>query len=135
MRNKGITAFVVTVGLLLTSGGLLSGHHSRAGFYMTRDKQITLRGTVKEFRFTNPHAFLMVDVPDAAGKVTTWAIELGSPGNLLASNRGWSRNVLKPGDKITINTMPSIDGRPAGLDAAITFEDGRKLIDGMPLPQ
>ena len=131
MRNKGVIAFVMAVSLFLICSDLLAGHHSRAGFYQTRDKQVTLRGTVKEFRFTNPHAFIIMDVPDAAGKVTTWTIELGSPGNLLASNRGWTRNVLKAGDKITIMTLPSLDGRPSGLDAAIEFEDGRKLGDGL----
>src|SRR5688572_2622606 len=108
MRNKGTMAFLVTVGLLLTAGDLLSGHHSRGGYYSTRDKTITLRGTVKEFRFTNPHAFFRMDVTDAAGKVTTWSIELGSPGNLIAGNRGWSSNVLKPGDKITVTTLPAV---------------------------
>jgi hypothetical protein len=135
MRNKGMMAFVVTVGLLLTSGDFLSGHHSRGGYYSARDKQITLRGTVKQFSFTNPHAFFRLDVTDAAGKVTTWTIELGSPGNLIGGNRGWSSNVLKPGDKITVSTLPAIDGRPSALDAAIQFEDGRKLSDGLPFPQ
>jgi hypothetical protein len=121
--------------LLLTSGDFLSGHHSRGGYYSSRDKQITLRGTVKEFRFTNPHAFFRMDVTDATGKVTTWTIELGSPGNLIASNRGWNSSALKSGDKITVNTLPAIDGRPSALDAVIEFEDGRKLSDGLPVPQ
>jgi hypothetical protein len=126
---------VFTAGLLLTSGEFMSGHHSRGGYYSTRDKTITLRGTVKDFRFTNPHAFFRMDVTDATGKVTTWTIELGSPGNLLASNRGWSSNVLKPGDKITVTTLPAVDGRPSALDAVIEFEDGRKISDGLPVPQ
>ena len=130
MRNKGMMLFVVTA-LMLAYGGMLLGHHSRAGFYLSADKKVTMKGTVKEFRFTNPHAFLMVDVPDAAGKITTWTIELGSPGNLLASNRGWTRNVLKPGDKITLTTLPAIDGRPSGLDAQIEFADGKKIGDGI----
>ena len=129
MRNKGAMGFVIAVGLFLTYGGLILGHHSRSGFYQGAEKKVTLRGTVKEFRFTNPHAFVIMDVPDAAGKMTTWTIELGSPGNLLASNRGWTRNVLKAGDKITMTTLPAIDGRPAGLDAEIEFEDGRKIGD------
>jgi len=104
-------------------------HHSGAMF--DREKQTTITGTVTEFTWTNPHASFRVDVPNAAGKIESWAIEMNSPNNLV--NAGWKRSTIKPGDKVTVKINPLRDGRPGGLYVGITLADGRYL--GAPVEQ
>ncbi|MEP7247286.1 MAG: DUF6152 family protein [Gammaproteobacteria bacterium] len=98
-------------------------HHSGAMF--DREKQTTIAGTVTEFVWTNPHASFRVDVPNAAGKVENWAIEMNSPNNLV--HIGWKRTTLKPGDKVTVKINPLRDGRPGGLYVGITLPDGKYI--------
>lgn len=100
-----------------------SAHHSGAMF--DRDKQVTITGTVTEFTWTNPHASFRVDVPNAEGKVESWAIEMNSPNNLV--HAGWKRSTIKPGDKVTVKINPLRDGRPGGLYVGITLADGKYL--------
>jgi hypothetical protein len=65
-------------------------HHSFAMF--DRDKEVTLTGTVREFQWTNPHAFIEMDVPDASGTAQKWSIEMNSPNNL--TRQGWKSSLL-----------------------------------------
>ena len=99
-------------------------HHSFAMFDQTR--QVTVNGTVKEFQWTNPHAF--IEVEDATGKL--WSVELNSPNNLI--RQGWRRDVMKPGDKVTVVINPLRDGKPGGLFNAVTLPNGTVL--GNPKP-
>lgn len=98
-------------------------HHSGAMF--DREKQVTITGTVTEFTWTNPHASFRVDVPNAEGKLESWAIEMNSPNNLV--HEGWKRSTIKPGDKVTVKINPLRDGRPGGLYVGITLPDGKYL--------
>ena len=77
-----------------------AAHHSFAAeFDIT--KPVTLVGTVTKLEWTNPHAYLFMDVKDPqTGAVTNWEIEMGSPNGL--TRLGWTRNVLKPGDGVTV---------------------------------
>lgn len=98
-------------------------HHSGAMF--DREKVINITGTVTEFNWTNPHASFRVDVPNAQGKVESWAIEMNSPNNLV--HLGWKRSSIKAGDKVTAKINPLRDGRPGGLYIGITLADGKYL--------
>jgi len=98
-------------------------HHSGAMF--DREKLTTITGTVTEFNWTNPHASFRVDVPNAAGKVENWAIEMNSPNNLV--HLGWKRTTIKAGDKVTVKINPLRDGRPGGIYIGITLPDGKYL--------
>jgi hypothetical protein len=100
-----------------------SAHHSGAMF--DREKQVTITGTVTEFTWTNPHASFRIDVPNAEGKMESWAIEMNSPNNLV--HAGWKRSTIKPGDKVTVKINPLRDGRPGGLYIGITLPDGKYL--------
>ena len=62
---------------------------------------VTLNGSIVELQMINPHSIIVIDVPDAKGKVTRWQAELGGP-NALSRGFGWTRNTLKPGDKVTL---------------------------------
>jgi hypothetical protein len=111
----------------LALAGPASAHHSFAMFDQT--KIVTLEGTVGEFQWTNPHAFIELDVTNG-GKVTRWALELNSPNNL--TRQGWHRTSLKPGDKVTVQFNPLRSGRPGGLFLDVKFPDGKVLDSGLP---
>lgn len=101
-------------------------HHSFAMFDTT--KSVTLSGAVTEFQWTNPHAYIEIDVPDANGSVTHWSIELGSPSILQQS--GWKFKDLKFGDKVTVMISPLRNLKPGGLLVQATLPDGRVLGNG-----
>jgi Family of unknown function (DUF6152) len=100
-------------------------HHSFAMFDQTQ--QITLKGTVREFQWTNPHAWIHLDVPDASGVKDTWQVELNSPNNL--KRQGWKSSSIKPGDQVTLVLNPLKDGSKGGLFVSITLPDGTVLND------
>jgi hypothetical protein len=103
-------------------------HHSTAMF--EPERRITLSGTIKEFQWTNPHAWIQVSVPDADGKSADWSFECGSPNTL--SRLGWKPSTFKPGDTVTIVANPMKDGTHAGLMYTVKLADGRVLGPGAP---
>ena len=114
------------------AAGAAFAHHSGAMFDGT--KTATLQGTVKEFQYTNPHSWLVVNVPDAAGTVTEWSFEAEGPSTLLRS--GIKRSSLMPGDKVTVRGHPLKDGRPGAGLVDVTKADGTVLNPrGLPGPK
>ena len=102
----------------------VAAHHSPAVF--DRTKQVKLVGTVKAFRWQNPHTWLEVDVPNAKGKIETWGVEMTSPTYLVRA--GWKNNSVKPGDKVTVIVNPLREGDvKSGIFVSITLADGRTL--------
>jgi hypothetical protein len=104
-----------------------TAHHSFAAEYDSHDL-ITLTGVITEVDWTNPHTYVHVNVKDAAGKVTDWALE-GYPPNTL-KRTGFARAALKEGDTITITAYKSKDGSHTGAGREITFADGSKKFLG-----
>ena len=89
-------------------------------------KQVKLVGTVKAFRWQNPHTWLEVDVPGPKGKVETWGVEMTSPTYLVRA--GWKNNSVKAGDKVTVIVNPLREGDiKSGIFVSITLADGRTL--------
>ena len=86
-----------------------------------------LVGTVKEFRWQNPHTWIEVLVPDEKGKEVLWGVELTSPTYLIRA--GWKSNTIKPGDKVTVMVNPVRSGEPAGIFRSLTLADGRVLTE------
>ena len=109
--------------LVLTIAGAAAAHHSGAMFDAT--KEVSLEGTVKEFQYTNPHSWLVVNVPDASGKVTEWSFEAEGPSTLLRA--GIKKSSLMPGDKVTVKGHPLKDGRPGAGLMNVTKADGTVL--------
>jgi hypothetical protein len=101
-------------------------HHSFAMFDTA--KRVTMSGTVTAFEWTNPHAYIELDVPDEKGTVKHWSIELGSPSILMQA--GWKFTDVKVGDKITVVLSPLRSGEAGGLLAQVTVRDGRVLGNG-----
>jgi len=105
----------------------LLAHHSFAMY--DREHQVTLTGTVTRFEWTNPHAYIELDVSDASG-IKHYSIECASP-NVL-TRVGWKFNDLKAGDKVTLLVNPLKNGKAGGMLEKATFSDGRSLGDGNP---
>jgi hypothetical protein len=101
-------------------------HHSFAMF--DGDKKVTLNGTVKEFQWTYPHSWIVMMVPDAAGKPQQWPIEMGPPAGL--AKEGWVPKTLTPGMKVTLVARPLKDGRNGGQFFSVTLPDGKVLNAG-----
>ena len=100
-------------------------HHSFAMFDQSR--QLPLKGTVRDFQWTNPHAFIDLDVPNEGGGVDLWKVELNSPNNLR--RQGWKSHIMRPGDKVTVVINPLRDGTKGGLFVSVTLPDGKVLED------
>jgi hypothetical protein len=116
---------LLAMATLWAIGGTAFAHHSFAMF--DRDKEVTLTGTVREFQWTNPHAFIEVDVSDRKGNPEKWAVEMNSPNNL--TRQGWKSGMLKMGDKVSVTLNPLRDGKKGGLFVAITLADGKVMKD------
>jgi hypothetical protein len=130
MINKRlITAagLAVSLGVALVMTPVLA-HHASGPFY-DPDKRVEIEGTVKRFVFRNPHAFLFVDVPDAAGVITEWQIELGAPVSLQRT--GWTPDTLPMGIVVKVTGQPSRAEGSTGLCCVrMTRQDGSPLLSG-----
>ena len=98
-------------------------HHSFAMF--DGEKTVTLEGTIKEFQWTNPHAWILMMVPDAQGQPQQWALELPSPAGLV--QRGWKPRMLTPGMNVTAVIHPLKDGQLGGAGLTFTLPDGKVM--------
>ena len=110
------------------AAALLAGpavaHHSFAMFDSTKD--LTLEGTVKGFDWTNPHMWLYVMVPQAAGQAVEYPLEMMAVQG--AVRLGWKPDSVKPGDKVTFEFHPLRDGHPGGQLISVVLSDGKKLM-------
>jgi len=120
------TLCVAATALLLTAMPI-SAHHAFAAEY-DENKRVTVSGTVTDFKWTNPHAWLYVNGKDESGKLTSWSFEMGSPGGL--TRRGWVRADLKAGDQVTVEAYSAKDGSNKANARTVTLPDGRKLFGG-----
>ena len=120
MRFRAGVFAMVAAGLLAAPA---LAHHSFAMF--DADKTVDIKGTVKEFQWTNPHSWLQVNVTDADGKTVEWSMEMGSPGGLARA--GWRPKTVVPGDKVTVSIHPLKDGSPGGQLLKVTLPDGKVM--------
>jgi hypothetical protein len=100
---------LIAIAVMLTASSALA-HHSFAMF--DQSKSVTLQGTVKDFRWSNPHVFIQLLVKNDAGNEDEWSIEMTSPEHL--ARVGWKPGTLKPGDKVTLVIHPMRDGVKGG---------------------
>ena len=110
---------------LVLGGGQAFAHHSFAMFDQTKD--VTLKGTVTEFQWTNPHAFIHIEVPGTSGGKEVWQVELNSPNNL--KRQGWKSTSVKAGEEVTLVIKPLRDGSRGGLFVSMKLPDGSVLGD------
>jgi len=119
--NKLSSAICIAV--VLTTPVVALAHHAAAMF--ETEKTVTVSGTVEEFAYVNPHAWLYVVVTDDKGEETLWGFEAEGPSALMRA--GIKNNALQPGDLVTVTARPLRDGRPAGALVSVTKADGTVL--------
>lgn len=115
-------AGALAAAVIATAGG---AHHSFAMFDQT--KSVTVKGQVVEFQWTNPHAFIELEVPDGRGGTDRWSVELNSPNNL--TRQGWRRSSLTVGQTVSVTLNPLRNGKKGGLFNKVVFADGKVLGD------
>ena len=113
---------------LLMAAGVAQAHHSFAMYDHT--KTLTLKGTVTKFQWTNPHAYLEIDVRDAKGAVKHYTLE-GTSINMM-QRIGWKSNMIKYGDQVKAVVAPLLSGDPAGLLLEVTLPNGETKQLGVP---
>ena len=117
--------FGLGISLVLTAAPAFAHHPFAAEFDWK--KPVTLTGTVTKVEWTNPHALVSIDVRDASGTITNWALELGSP-RVLEKHYRWNGNLLKTGDKVTVDGWLAKEGRKLVSAKTFTLTDGRELF-------
>jgi hypothetical protein len=122
MKKLGAVSALVA-GLLVLDGPVFA-HHLTGYAYDTKNP-ITLKGTVTEFDWSNPHAKLYFDMTDDHGAVKHWTCETASPNRL--SRNGWTQDSLKNGDAITITLDPSRNGESSGYVERVVLANGTVL--------
>jgi len=120
--KRGVFMVMSAMGVALAASGPATAHHSFAMFDQT--KTVVLQGLVSKFEWTNPHAFVILDLP-VNGKKTTYTLECSSPA--LMRHAGWKFNTVKAGDRVRVAMHPLKDGKPGGMLAKIKVPDGRLL--------
>ena len=115
---------VLVVGLLLSTPSLWA-HHGLAAFDTTHT--VKMQGTVTDFQWINPHAYIYADLKDENGKVANWKLEMGSLG-MLTRFGGWNRDTVKCGDQVTVQGFRAKDGSPYMSLGKIWLPDGRTLL-------
>jgi hypothetical protein len=121
MRSGPVVALVIAARLLIAPP--LFAHHSSAAF--DAGKKLILKGIVKEWVYSNPHCFLMLEVKGEDGRAVQWVAETQPPSAIFAA--GYRRDSFKPGHQVTITVEPFKDGRPFGRILGAVLADGKTL--------
>jgi hypothetical protein len=114
--------------IVALTSAVASAHHSFAAFFDST-KTVSVSGVVTEFRFTNPHGLITIEVTDAGGRKTVWRAETNSPSVL--KRRGWTAASLRAGEVVTIEGWPGRDGTQYLRMSRVIRQDGS--IVGTPL--
>src|ERR1700733_2879802 len=112
--------FAALAGLVLMLSATLFAHHGLSAY--DEKTPVTLKGTVTQFEWSNPHSQIYFDVKDDNGTVTHWACETLNPARLLRA--GWTKHSLNPGDQITITLISAKSGSPVGFLRKLVLADG-----------
>ena len=110
-------------GVVALASGVAQAHHSFAMFDLTRE--VTVSGTVRQFQWTNPHAYIQLMAKDEQGRDVEWSMEMGAPMYLYA--RGWRPSSLKAGMQVKVTLNPLRNGRPGGVVRDVTTIDGKPI--------
>jgi hypothetical protein len=101
----------------------LLAHHGYAAY--ETDRKITLKGTVTQWFWANPHCVLQLDVTDDHGQIVHWGAETENPTTM--TRQGWTKESIKPGDQITVTMLPVKNGKPIGRIVELVLPNGQKL--------
>ena len=121
---------MAALGVMLSAASALAHHAFSAEF--DQDKPVRLEGAVTKTEWTNPHAWIYIDVKGADGKVVAWAIEMGPPSALL--RRGWKKSSMQVGAVIKVEGFAAKNGKEFANASNITMPDGTKIFAGTEEP-
>jgi len=116
---------VGSLAAVLAFAGSVCGHHAAAG--VDRTKTVSVEGTVKSFKWQNPHSYMELEVPNGKGGAELWSLEMTSPAYLVRA--GWKSTTVKSGEKVKATANPMKDGTPGGLFVSVTLADGKTLTE------
>jgi Family of unknown function (DUF6152) len=122
MKNL-VLGMTISFTVLLVTGPLLA-HHGEANY--DTDKVVSVKGTVTDFQFINPHVQIFMNVKNENGEMEKWACEARSP-SMLVRIGGWDKNTLKPGDVITASGFRAKNGSNVLRLSKIVLADGREM--------
>lgn len=122
MRENFLGVVLAAAGLLMAPGSLIA-HHGAASF--DTEKELTLKGTVTGWTWSNPHCFLKFDVNEENGATRSWMAETQNATDM--SRRGWVRTSFKPGDAVTVTLEPIKGGAPVGRIRSVVLANGQTL--------
>ena len=126
MRKSKTAAVLTLVALgVLLCVPTLRAHHGLAAFDTTHT--VKMQGTVTAFQWINPHAYIFADLTDDKGKVANWKLEMGSLG-MLTKFGGWTKDTVKPGDKVTVQGFRAKDGSAYMSLGKIELPNGQSLL-------
>ena len=130
LRRAFLLAVSALVAVLPTLSGVVFAHHSRAHY---GNEESTTKGVVLEYKWRNPHVFVVWGVKDQSGKTTQWVGEMASLTSMIAD--GMTKDSLKQGDEITVVAFPSKNqGSTEALIKKITKADGTVVVDNSRVP-
>jgi hypothetical protein len=121
--NKSVLGIILFAATFLALAPSVVAHHGAASF--DNDKRLTLKGTVTEWIWANPHCFLKVDVKEETGTTRNWNLELGNPTDISSS--GYRRTSFKAGEEVTVTVVPVKSGAPVGRLVNVVLSSGQKL--------
>jgi len=120
--SRARTRSVAVLGLLTVCVPLLA-HHGNAAY--DTDKKLTLKGTVTDWLWSNPHCLVQLDVTNETGQVVRWVLETENPSSMIRT--GWTKDSMKVGDQVTATVLQVKDGRLVGRIVEIVLPSGEKL--------
>lgn len=120
-----LRAFFLLLAATVIAGLPVAAHHGRGATFDMK-KQLTLKGTVSQVKWQNPHVLISIDVKDEGGNVVTWTFENSNTHTL--ATQGYNRNTLKIGQPVTAVLNPAANGAPLGIVVKVILADGKEIM-------
>lgn len=122
MKSKFLLCVALGIGVSIFSLPLFA-HHGNAAYEM--EKSVTLKGTVTQWVWANPHCILLLEVTDDRGQVVQWSAETENPSSMV--HYGYTKQSMKPGDQVTVTVVPAKNGKPIGRIVEVVLPNGQRL--------
>jgi hypothetical protein len=123
--RRNVAYFLIVAACSMLVAGAVAAHHGVSGYAAGKKESIT--GIVTDFQFINPHAIIYMDAKDDKGNILHWQGELTSPNHLVRAPIPWTKDTLKPGDKITIVGLVAKNGSPSMRVDKVLRADGQEI--------